>query len=78
MAKGKKATASSSYSKKKDILIPNKKSTKKPERKLDTKKVKIISQKLTKMNNNFESLIKECRKALTKITENNNTHITQF
>ncbi len=77
MAKGKKATAASSHSKKKDILIPNKKSIKKPEKKLDTKKVKIIAQKLTKMNNTFESLIKECRVALTKITENN-THLTKF
>lgn len=74
MAKGKKAAAaasSTSYGKKKVIITTGKKPAKKNEPKIDIKKVEIISKKLTKMNKSFECLIRECKVALTKITEPN-------
>lgn len=69
MAKNKKAaSSSSSYGKKKTILTPNKKPAKKLSNKIDNKKTEIISEKLTKLNKNFENLIAECQTALRKLS----------
>jgi hypothetical protein len=69
MAKQKKpAASSSSYGKKKAIPASSKKPVKKAAPKLDNKKVEIISDKLTKINKNFENLISECQHALKQLT----------
>lgn len=69
MAKNRKAASgSSSYNKKKIETTSGKKPAKKTVQKLDNKKAEIISEKLTKINTNFESLIAECQKALKQLT----------
>jgi hypothetical protein len=69
MAKNKKpASSSSSYGKKKAIPATSKKPVKKAVTKLDDKKVEIISEKLTKINKNFECLIAECQTALKQLS----------
>lgn len=69
MAKNKKAaSSSSSYGKKKAITITGKKTLKKVDNKIDNKKVEIISEKLSRINRNFESLILECQNALHKLS----------
>jgi hypothetical protein len=68
MAKNKKAAASSSYGKKKTSMPQSKKVIKKAPLKMDSRKVEAISEKITKINNNFESLIKECQTALKQLT----------
>jgi hypothetical protein len=70
MAKNKKlASTSSSYGKKKAIPATSKKPVKKNITKLDDKKVEIISEKLARINNNFECLISECKTALKQLSE---------
>ena len=65
MAKNKKAaSSSSSYNKKKAITI----TSKKPLKKINNKKVEIISEKLSRINKNFESLIIECQNALHQLS----------
>lgn len=69
MAKNKKPTSgTSSYSKKKAIPTTSKKSSKKVTGQVN-KKVEIISDKITKINKNFESLISECQLALRALTQ---------
>lgn len=79
MAKRKKASASPSYNRKKSIATPDKKSEKKIQPKLNSKKVQpkinikkieIITEKIHKINQNFECLIQDCKNALIKLTEN--------
>ena len=83
MAKRKKASANSSI-KKKSIATPDKKSEKKVQPKLNAKKTQpkinlkkaeIISEKINKINQNFECLIRDCKNALVQLTENKLTAI---
>lgn len=70
MAKNKKpASSSSSYGKKKALPATSKKPVKKTATNLDNKKVEIISEKLTKINKNFECLIAECQTALKQLSQ---------
>lgn len=68
MAKRKKLT-SSEFEKKKSIASPDKKTVRKPQIKLDDKKVEAISAKIAFMNKRFETLIKECKDALCKLND---------
>jgi len=69
MAKNKKAaSSSSSYGKKKALPATSKKPVKRSINKLDNKKIEIISEKLTRINKNFESLIAECQIALKQLS----------
>ena len=69
MAKNKKAASnSSSYGKKKASQVSSKKPVKLTVKTLDNKKVEIISEKISRMNKNFENLIAECQGALEKLT----------
>lgn len=71
MAKNKKSAAGSSLGKKKSAPVNSKKPVKKQIKKLDNKKVEIISDKLNKINKNFETLIEECQTALKQLSHNN-------
>ena len=68
MAKNKKpASSSSSYNKKKAMPETSKKPVKKAVTRLNDKKVEIISEKLTRVNKNFECLIAECQSVLKQL-----------
>lgn len=70
MAKNKKsASSSSSLGKKKALPATSKKPVKRTVAKLDSKKVEIISEKITRMNKNFEVLISECQNALKQLSQ---------
>lgn len=70
MAKNKKpASSPSSIDKKKSLPSTSKKPVKKTEIPLDSKKIDIISEKITKINKNFETLIFECQSALKKLSQ---------
>lgn len=64
MAKGKKAASGSSIGKKKAISSTSKKPVRKTESKINIKKAEVISEKITKMNKDFEVLISQCQDAL--------------
>ena len=68
MAKNKKPASGSP---KKTTTSINKKPAKKVTgKKIDNKKVVIISEKISKINKSFESLISECQIALKALTQN--------
>lgn len=70
MAKNKKpASSPSSLGKKKSLPATSKKPVKKTATPLDNKKIDIISERITKMNKNFESLISECQSALKQLSQ---------
>lgn len=69
MAKNKKtASSKSSLSKKKSLPTTDKQTTKRPLIKINNKKVEIISEKISRINKNFEHLILECQNALKNFT----------
>lgn len=70
MAKNKKpASSQSSLGKKKSLPSTSKKPVKKTATPLDSKKIDIISERINKMNKNFESLIFECQSALKQLSQ---------
>ena len=69
MAKSKKASKNSSFDNKKAASVTKNKEA------LNSKKAEIISEKLNKMNKNFETIISECQSVLQKLTQNNKENV---
>ena len=69
MAKSKKESKNSSFDNKKAASVTKNKEA------LNSKKAEIISEKLNKMNKNFETIISECQSVLQKLTQNNKENV---